>query len=105
MPERKNGDSLMKSILAAAAAALVLAGSAGSADAQWRRGRTTVIEQAPAGVDLNTVLLLGALGGGGTGLEAVLPLLALQNQGTTTVIERGRRWRGPRPAPSARLAR
>lgn len=96
----------MKSILAAAAALMVLA-SAGTADAQWRRGRTTVVEQAPAGVDLNTVLLLGALGGGSaTGLEAVLPLLALQGQGTTTVIERGgRRWRGPRPAPTARFSR
>lgn len=84
------------------------------------RSRTRVITTAPAattGVDLTTLMLLGALGGGGgaasfglsdsgggLGLSLLPLLLGQQNAGTTTIIEeRGRRrWRGPRPAPTSR---
>lgn len=91
----------MKRILAAAAVFLTLAGVAGSAEAQSRR--TRVIQTQPSGIDINTLLLLGTLGGADAGMAGILPLLALQGQGSTTVIERGgRRWRGPRPAPTSR---
>lgn len=98
----------MKRFVVAAIAAVALAGAVTEADAQsrWRRGGgTTVIQSAPStGIDANTLALLAATGGLGAsgGLSAVLPLLALQGQGTTTVIEdRGRRrWRGPRPSPA-----
>lgn len=95
----------MKRFVVAAVAALALAGAVTEADAQsrYRRGGTTVIQQ-DNGLDANTLALLAATGGlgGAGGLSAVLPLLALQGQGSTTVIEeRGRRrWRGPRPSPA-----
>ncbi len=102
----------MKRFVGAALAAVALMGLATSADAQrYRRGETTVVQSAPA-VDINTLLLLGAGGGLGTGgMSSLLPLLALQGQGTTTVIQEGGRryggWRprGPRPVPGGTVTR
>jgi hypothetical protein len=111
----------MKRLLAVAAiAALAVTSVAGDAEAQRRggRSRTQVIQTAPA-IDLQTLLLLGALGGNGltggiglTGLTALSPLL-LQPQASTVIIDGGRGGRrggrrvvqnptGPLPALSRR---
>lgn len=91
----------MKRFVIAAVAALSLGSmvAADTADAQSRRfrGRTTVITPASPGIDVNTLLLLGAMGGGAAGLgtNAALPLALLGAavaQPQTTVVERrGRR--------------
>jgi opacity protein-like surface antigen len=111
----------MKKIAMAAIAAVTLAGAAIAADTAearrltsgsfrgvvcsptapcftggGRRGRgTTVIQTAP-GIDVNTLLLLGAMGGGATGglASAALPLALLGAavaQPTETVVTRSRR--------------
>ena len=83
--------------------ALALGALASTADAQsrhrhhYRGGGQTIIQQAPSsGIDLNTLMLLGAAGGTGLtggGITGLLPLLALtQPQATTsTIIEEPRR--------------
>jgi opacity protein-like surface antigen len=112
----------MKSVLAAAAVLIALSSASQAApiapasaggisaksdvtEVRYRgrgRSRTTVIETAPAasgGVDLNALLLLGALGGGAglgadAGISGILPLLLTQPQAAaqTVVVERrGRR--------------
>ena len=112
----------MKRLLAVAAiAAFAVTSVTGDAEAQRRggRSRTQVIQTAPAGIDLQTLLLLGALGGngltggiGGIGLTALAPML-LQPQASTVIIDGGRGGRrggrrvvqnptGPLPALSRR---
>lgn len=93
----------MKRLLVAAAAALSLGAmvAADTAEAgtvgarRGFRGRTTIIQQAPAfgGIDITTLALLGAVGGNATGIGGILPLLALgalQPQ-QTTVLRSDRR--------------
>lgn len=98
----------MKRFAGLAALAILAVGFAGSAEARcrdfngsapggircWggRGGGTEVITTAPQGLDLSTVLLLGAMGGGTGDLTGILPLLALQGQqSNTTVVETRRR--------------
>jgi hypothetical protein len=98
----------MKRVAALAGLLMVLA--SGAADARCRdvngsapggvrcwgggRGGTEVVTTAPSGgLDLSTVLLLGAMGGGTGDLTGILPLLALQGQQQTTVVETRRRRR------------
>lgn len=78
----------MKRLLVVAAiAALAVTSVAGEAEAR-RGSRTQVVQTAPA-VDINTLLLLGAMGGTGlTGSAALLPFLLAPQ--ATTVIESGR---------------
>lgn len=98
---------MKRSIAAGLVALMGLGLFATDASADHRgHGRTRVIQSAPSGVDVNTLLLLGTLGGGlgaDAGLSAMLPLLLAQPQTTTVIEERGRRWRGPRPAPTSRI--
>lgn len=83
----------MKRILAAClVAALATTAFVGDAEAR-RRGRTEVIQTAPA-IDINTLLLLGALGGGGGGMGLAsagvgggLGLLPFLLAPQTTVVE------------------
>jgi hypothetical protein len=105
----------MKKIAMAAIAAVTLAGAAIAADTAEAacvrtpdgarvcgrasggfRGRGTTVVQTAPGIDVNTLLLLGAMGGGATGglASAALPLALLGAavaQPTETVVTRSRR--------------
>jgi hypothetical protein len=92
----------MKRYVGAALAAIFAVGAlASTAEAQERRWRgrdrgPVIIQQAPSsGVDVNSLLLMQALGAGGTtgGAAALLPFLLTQPQQTTTVINSSRRRR------------
>lgn len=97
---------MKKAILALSLVALGFGAVTDDAEARRRGGRDRVIvEQAPAatgGIDLTTLMLLGAMGGGGgvSGISSILPFLALggTTQASETIIieERGRRRGGRR---------
>lgn len=89
---------MKKLAIAAVLAAVSLAGAATAADAQVRHrhhgGGGSIIQTSP-GIDINTLLLLGTLGAGGAGANAVLPLAllgaTLAQPSETVVTRRGRR--------------
>lgn len=99
---------MKKAVVALALVAMGFGVVADNAEARRRGGGRdrVIVEQAPTtgvgGIDLTTLMLLGAMGGGGgvSGISSILPFLALggtQQASETIIIEdRGGRRRSRR---------